>query len=412
MGEEKNEETRKMEEKKPENNNQKTIVIAIIVTLLAVTFIGGLIFAYKKYSDRKNELKALKEQMQNLQKNSTASDGKITVNGEAGSTEVPSTETAADEYAGWKTYANSEIGYTLKYPTDWEVQEFSEYSPVREATVKYISIYAPENRYFLRWGLKEKSAGFHISDRTGIGAGEPKKDGSLMILGKEYDINLFVIQGKTEEIFYPNAGITQSADGKYEFVANFEEGAGASYNLLDMADAPERSLAEKILKSIALTAKTAPPAIDCSKNFTNEENLNKTGWKTFTNAKYGYSFQYPKSWIGSEKQNDYTGLGSGADQQSFEWRSGPMVGTDYYGFKEDGRKNMTVGCANAKITYFSGDPTADPPEDSQNRLILVQFEKNTFPHTILFSYHAIGASISSDIGEMFDLILKTVKFNK
>ncbi|MCX6762947.1 MAG: hypothetical protein NT093_04175, partial [Candidatus Moranbacteria bacterium] len=117
----------------------------------------------------------------------------------------------------------------------------------------------------------------------------------------------------------------------------------------------------------------------CSQNFTNEENLNKADWKTFTNTKYGYSFQYPKNWIVGEKQDDYTGLGSGADQQSFEWRSDIMTGTDYYGFKEDRHKNMTVGCANAKITYFSGDPTADPPEDSQNRLVLVEFEKNGIP---------------------------------
>ncbi|MFA6193710.1 MAG: hypothetical protein WC726_02520 [Parcubacteria group bacterium] len=153
-------------------------------------------------------------------------------------------------------------------------------------------------------------------------------------------------------------------------------------------------------------------ASECPQTFTNEENLNKADWKTFTNTKYGYSFQYPKSWIGSEKQDDYTGLGSGADQQSFEWRSSIMTGTDYYGFKEDSHKNMTVGCANAKITYFSGDPTADPPEDSQNRLVLVEFEKNGIPHVILFSFHAIGASVSSDIGEMFDLILKTVEFKK
>jgi len=410
MGEEKNKKTEKMEEKKPESNNKKTVAVAIIITLLVVAFIGGLIFAGKKYIDRKKELKTLKKQIEN-QQGGRKSAGEITITNESGSSDVLPTATTANEYTGWKTYTNSEIGYTLKHPADWEVQEFSEYSPVREATVKYISVYAPGNKYFLRWGLREKNAGFHISDRTGIGAGEPKKDGNLIILGKEYDINLFVIQGKTEEIFYPNSGITRSADGKYEFLANFEEGAGASSNLLDMADAPERSLAEKILKSITLTGKTTSSS-NCNQTFTNEENLNKTDWKTFKNEKYGYSFEYPKNWIVGEKQNDYTGLGSGADQQSFEWRSDLMTGTDYYGFKENSRKTMLVGCTNAKITYFSGDPTFDPPRDSQDRLILVQFEKNNIPHVILFSYYSIGASISSDIAEMFQLILKTVKFGK
>jgi hypothetical protein len=73
---------------------------------------------------------------------------------------------------------------------------------------------------------------------------------------------------------------------------------------------------------------------------------------------------------------------------------------------------MNIGCQKAKITYLSGDPTADPPGDSQDRLILVQFEKSDKPHLILFSYQYFGASISSDVVEMFDLILKTIKFSK
>lgn len=188
-------------------------------------------------------------------------------------------------------------------------------------------------------------------------------------------------------------------------IRNLESAYGNSQN------ATSQSSSQGINSSETKNSETQNSSA-CSQNFTNEENLNKADWKTFTNTKYGYSFQYPKSWIGSEKQDDYTGLGSGADQQSFEWRSDIMTGTDYYGFKEDSHRNMTVGCQKAKITYFSGDPTADPPEDSQSRLVLVEFEKNGIPHVILFNYHTIGASVSSDIGEMFDLILKTVKFNK
>ncbi|MDD5489345.1 MAG: hypothetical protein PHP25_01535 [Candidatus Moranbacteria bacterium] len=401
-------EEKKPKNNEPENHEARTIAVTVIVTLLAVAFIGGLIFAGKKYIDRKKELQALKQQMENLQKAPETTGGETTITGE-----TPATETGADtnEYAGWKTYANSEIGYRLKYPADWTVKEISQTSEILGTPVKYITIASPGGKYFLFWGLKRKTDAFAISDRTGIGAGEPKKDGNIMILGKEYAINLFVINGRTEEIFYPNAGITQSADGKYEFVANFEEGAGTSSNLLDMADAPGRGLAEKILKSVALTEKTVSSS-GCSQTFTNEENLDKADWKTVSNNKYGYSFQNPKSLTVGEKQDDYIGLGSGADQQSFEWRSGPMTGTDYYGFKEDSHKNMMVGCANAKITYFSGDPAADPPGDTQDRLVLVQFEKNGIPHVILFSYQYIGASISSDVVEMFELILKTVKFSK
>ena len=415
MAEDKKAENKTSEEKGklPEEHHEKrAIVVTVIVTLLAVAFIGGLVFAGKKYSDRKKELQSLKEQMENLQKSSGAPAGEITVSGETGETAgTPQAETATDEYTGWKTYANSEIGYTLKYPADWKVKEISQFSEILDATAEYITITSPENKYFLQWGLKKKTDAFVISDRTGIGAGDFQKDGKAMILGKEYDITRFVFKGKTKEVFYPNAGITQTADGKYDFVAVLSYGPGSNYDSLDIDNVSEKAFAEKILKSVSLTRNSSSGS-GCAQNFTNEESLTKTGWKTSTNSKYGYSFEYPKEWTIGEKQNDYTSMGSGADQQSFEWRSGLMTETDYYGFKEDSHKNMNIGCQKAKITYLSGDPTADPPGDSQDRLILVQFEKSDKPHLILFSYQYFGASISSDVVEMFDLILKTIKFSK
>ncbi len=348
--------------------------------------------------------------MENFQKSSGTSSGETTVTGEIGDIENSLEQTAPIEnYAGWKTYTNGEIGYTLKYPVDWAVQETDEFSPLYGETVKYIAIYAPENKYFLHWGLKEKGAGYYISDRTGMGAGEERKSGKIKILGTEFDITNYIFQGKAKEIFYPTAGRSLTGDGKYEFTAALSGGSGSNWDNIDLSSAPEKALAEKILKSVALAGKTTSPA-DCEQNFTNEENLNKTGWKTFSNEKYGYYFEHPKSLTVGEKQDDYTGLGSGADQQSFEWRSGSMTGTDYYGYKEDRQINRKVGCANAKITYLSGDPTADPPGDVQDRLILVQFEKSGIPHVILFSYQYVGASISGDVAEMFELMLKTVAF--
>lgn len=150
----------------------------------------------------------------------------------------------------------------------------------------------------------------------------------------------------------------------------------------------------------------------CPQTFTDEENLNKADWKDTSNAKNGYSFKYPKDWIVTAQENDYLQMGNETNGEYFEWRSGPMTGTDYMGYKEDSRKNISVGCQSAEITYLSGDPTADPPRDAKKRLILVQFEKDGIPHVIIFSYKYIGASVSSDEVEMFDLLLKTVKFSK
>lgn len=153
-------------------------------------------------------------------------------------------------------------------------------------------------------------------------------------------------------------------------------------------------------------------AFGCPQNFTNEENLDKADWRDVSNVKNGYSFKYPKDWIVTAEESDYLQMGDEANGEYFEWRSGPMTGTDFMGYTEDSQKNIIVDCQTATMTYFSGDPTADPPRDAKKRLVLVEFEKDGIPHVILFSYYSIGASISSDIGEMFDLILKTVKFNK
>lgn len=407
MGEEK-----KQTEEKTGNENKKAVIIAVVAALVALAVIGGLVFLAKKYSDRKKELQALKKQMENLQKGFAASGGAVAVTGENRESGTPPAQTApAENYAGWKTYTSSEIGYALKYPADWEITEISEHSPVLEATVKYITIYTPGNKYFLHWGLKEKGAGFFLNDRTGMGAGEEKKSGKITILGTEVDVTNFVFRGKAKEIFYPTAGSFPTSDGKHEFIATLGYGSGSDWDAADLSTAPEKALAEKILKSVSLTGKTTSSA-DCPKKFTNEENLNKTGWKTVSNAKNGYSLKYPKDWTLAEKQDDYLQMVNDANGEYFEWRSGPMTGTDFYGYEETSRKNISVGCQNAKIAYFSGDPTADPPHDAKDRFILVQFEKDGVPHVIIFTYKSYGASISSDIAEMFELILKTVEFSK
>lgn len=188
-------------------------------------------------------------------------------------------------------------------------------------------------------------------------------------------------------------------------IRNLESAYGNSQN------APSQSSSQVVGSSETKNPETQS-ASGCPQNFTNEENLNKADWKTASNVKNGYSFKYPKDWTINAQESDYLQMGNEANGEYFEWRSGPMTGTDFMGYKEDSHKNISVGCQSAEITYFSGDPTSDPPIDAKKRLVLIQFEKSGVPHTIIFSYKYIGASVSSDIGEMFDLILKTVEFNK
>jgi len=188
-------------------------------------------------------------------------------------------------------------------------------------------------------------------------------------------------------------------------IRNLESASGNSQN------APSQS-SNQVTNSSEATNPETQNTSACPQNFTNEETLDKADWKTVSNKKNGYSFKYPKDWIIDSQESDYLQMGNDVSGEYFGWRSGLMTGTDFMGYKEDSRKNISVACQSAEATYLSGDPTADPPRDAKKRLVLVQFEKSGVPHTIIFSYKYIGASVSSDIGEMFDLILKTVEFKK
>lgn len=252
MDEEKNSQSEKS------GGNKKAIIISVASTLAVIFLIFGAYWAWQKYSRSQKDMETLKQQMEDLKKDSG------TATGEAGETEAKKSKTESQpenkpeskvensEYAGWKTYTNSEIGYQLKYPSDWTLKEIDQFSELLEKTVKYIAITSPDKKYFLHWGLKQKTDTFAISDRSGMGVGDFKKDGQTMILGKNYDITRFIYKAKTKEVFYPSAGLSSTADGKYDFTATLSYGSGSNYDSLDIGDIAEKTLVEKILKSVTL----------------------------------------------------------------------------------------------------------------------------------------------------------------
>jgi hypothetical protein len=395
------------EETNPEqknSNRRKTIAVSVLATIAVILVILGSYWTWKKYSQSQKDLAILKQQMEDLQKGSGTGSSEIQPTGD----DATATGAENDEYAGWKTYTNSEIGYTLRYPADWTLKEIDQFSELLDTTVKYITITTPDKKYFLNWGLKRKTDAFAISDRTGIGAGDFQKDGKIAILGKEYDITRFIFNGKTKEVFYPSTGLAVTADGKYNFTAALSYGSGSDYDSLDIDNISEKALAEKILQSVALTAGTTS-AGGCTQNFTNEEKLDKANWKTYTNAKYGYSFKYPKDWLISDHEDKRVAMGNAVDKIFFSWNSEEMTAFDYMGYHQTSKKNATVACQNAEETFLSGD-NGTPNEKS--RLIFADFKKNGKRHLITYNYQDIGASISGDLIDMFNLILKTVEFSK
>ncbi len=151
------------------------LIILLIVLIGAATFFGYR--WYKAKQDEKN--KAAEESSQNAAE-------------------------TTDPYAGWKTYTNKNIGYTLKYPADWSVTETDKISEITEQQVKYITLKSPK-KSSLHFGIsKAGETSFNITDRTGIGAGDdiPIPEKATTLLEDKITPEGHVWQGKLDEYFY------------------------------------------------------------------------------------------------------------------------------------------------------------------------------------------------------------------
>ncbi|MFA5777134.1 MAG: hypothetical protein WC906_01735 [Parcubacteria group bacterium] len=309
-----------------------------------------------------------------------------------------------NEYVGWKTYINSEIGYKLKYPADWKVEESSGYNEVIEQNVKSIVIYSPGEKYFLHWGIKEKNDPFSISGRTGIGAGDFVKDGKITILGKETDITKLVFEGKTLELFFPSTGSSQTKDEKHFFNASFSINNQSNSNI---ANVPELETAKKILKTIQIIPRKGTM---CQSALTNQDKSAIEGYEAYYNKTHKYLIRIPNNWIQSsfvsldERINPddvITFLGSDEGER-FQWKSKKFADIEIPGTWElYYSKEIKVSCEQATTKYF---------KRGNKIFLLTQFSHDGTKHSILYGFTNVGASLTSDIIEIYDSMLKSIEF--
>jgi hypothetical protein len=152
-------------------------------------------------------------------------------------------------------------------------------------------------------------------------------------------------------------------------------------------------------------------SIKCKSELTSGDKLAAKSWKTFNNSKYNYSFIYPETWVYSkDSEDDRIILTSDESSIDFQFRAGIMTSLGFEGFKTDSKKEMNIACEKANITYLSADTATDPSIDADKRIIIAQFTKNDTPFLITLSYKYIGASITGDILDAMDLIIKSVEF--
>ena len=384
----------------PKKNRKKIIIISAAV---AVVFVFGILgyLGWKKYAEKQKNLQDLQAQVENLknQAGNQANQPGEEVNNAEQTPAAEDNNQAADDYDGWNTYTNAEVGYQLRYPADWSVKETNEWNDMIGDDVKYITITAAGKKYFLYWGLKEKNDNFAISDRTGVGAGDLIQEGSVTVLGTNIAVKKLVYKSKVKEYFFPGTGSAKTADGKYYYGASLSPASGTDYNSLNMQGVPELEKARLILSSVTIIPRAAPSG--CASTLTSSDKLNMKDWKTFHNSKYGYSFKYPKEWTYDKVSDKLINFQNGPDGEVFSWRSEEMTALGFEGWDLDTTKNLKVACQSAKSTYL---------EQGDERMIFTQFKYGGKSHMTSFGYKYVGASISSDMVEMYDLVLKSVEF--
>ncbi|MDD3480792.1 MAG: hypothetical protein PHW75_01005 [Patescibacteria group bacterium] len=96
-----------------EKFNWKRLGITVVIVLLAVGATGGTTWYFMdKYAqEQQNELEAQIEELRSQ------------VNEEEAGEEETTEEIGVDETADWKTYTNSEYGFSFMYPTGWVVED-------------------------------------------------------------------------------------------------------------------------------------------------------------------------------------------------------------------------------------------------------------------------------------------------
>lgn len=195
--------------------------------------------------------------------------------------QATSTETVSNtETFGWKTYTNTQYGFSLNYPGDLKVEENSSERATNSVfTVKiYDANYkAPEGTVGQQVRAEQKSVIINILENSDenldsikkiIALGEPKDKTSL------WSEKVITVDGKNATFYALWSGLVGPhyegylSNGKYIFDLTSFQG----------------DLLGQILSTFKFTPSNAPASISVP------------GMSKYTDAEFGFSFWYPSSW--------------------------------------------------------------------------------------------------------------------
>jgi len=103
----------------------------------------------------------------------------------------------------WKYYTNPVVTYTIRYPSDWILQEVNiPEHPVQKIPVRYVQITDPTGQLVLMLGIRQVGDVFGIGERTTTPTGTLKTGLTLTIGGISVPTTQLVVDNKTTAWFY------------------------------------------------------------------------------------------------------------------------------------------------------------------------------------------------------------------
>jgi len=225
----------------PQTNNQMTRSTAITFLLVIIVIILGagayfLFFQEEGINDNKA--------------NATNTNQVADTNQAANANTATNTNI---DTSGWKTYTNSEYGYTMKYPADWTVEERKlledPYDESRQSPFRSVDFYSPGKKYMLNVYVKKiTDSGTSI---LGGGIAGTFSDMGKVQVGQYYLPAIQTVENnKVKGFFIPSAGQETTIDG-YQFGAQFADMTDDYYKV-DLLDSVEYYQALSILKLLEL----------------------------------------------------------------------------------------------------------------------------------------------------------------
>lgn len=286
--------------------------------------------------------------------------------------------TSTDQFADWKTYTNTEYEFEFKYPTNWQDKEVQNGS----------------------WDFQSTDFSNNVH---GIG---------IPPIG---DMWVEIMQGNcnSSSTDFVNESAPEEPDISEKTVCsnNFQITLGLWNKDSDFTN--HKELLNQILSTFKFISTSTPTVIDTS------------NWETFSNAKYGYEFRYPKDWSAFQSVYNETYVlfgpgatdkgGSGGVEYIGDLKSGQSLQNFIEEFNQGvggGSSSETPSTVNGQGVVISIMPIPSLEEDGRTESKAVAFSNNGKVFEVYLNYYTDFTKHPADKINLdnFNQLLSTFKF--